>query len=492
MLTHDKDTVSVSEITAQLASDATRLKHTAFVGPSHEQVLKNLLTQVEKQDFRALAGFDADDEDAKLHVSDYHVLVSEQVLKLARSNQWNICRRTDFFYLYNGAFWKAVDQDDLRRFLGEAAEQMGVAWLKARSVDFTERLFKQFRDTAYMPAPIADPNRVLINLQNGTFEIGTDAQQLRTPVAADFLTHQLPFAYDPAATAPQFQAFLDVVQPDSDCQKLLAEYLGYVFIHPAKLKLEKAMLLYGSGANGKSVYFEIVMRLLGPENVSNFSLEKLTTEPAYRAQIQNKLLNYASEISGNLESTIFKNLASIEPVEARLLYGQAFTMTNYAKLLANTNELPNAPEHTHAYFRRFLIVPFSVTIPAEKQDKQLANRIIDTELSGVFNWMLGGLRRLLAQGDFTNPEKVRAQLEDYKKQSDSVRLFLEENQYEPDADHYTALKDLYREYRAYCIEDGFRAVNSRNFKRRLEASNLQIDKRNFGIVVFVQKSAAAF
>ena len=212
------------------------------------------------------------------------------------------------------------------------------------------------------------------------------------------------------------------------------------------------MLLYGSGANGKSVYFEIVMRLLGPENVSNFSLEKLTTEPAYRAQIQNKLLNYASEISGNLESTMFKNLASIEPVEARLLYGQAFTMTNYAKLLANTNELPNTPEHTHAYFRRFLIVPFSVTIPAEKQDKQLANRIIDTELSGVFNWMLGGLRRLLAQGDFTNPEKVRAQLEDYKKQSDSVRLFLEENEYKPDADYYTALKDLYREYRLTALK----------------------------------------
>ena len=97
--THDKDTITVSEITAQLTSDATRLKHTAFVGPSHEQVLKNLLTQFEKQDFRALAKLD---EDEKLNVSDYHVLVSEQVLTLARSNHWNICRRTDFFYLYNG------------------------------------------------------------------------------------------------------------------------------------------------------------------------------------------------------------------------------------------------------------------------------------------------------------------------------------------------------------------------------------------------------
>ena len=107
-----------------------------------------------------------------------------------------------------GAFWKAVDQDDLRRFLGEAAEKMGVAWLKARSVDFTERLFKQFRDTAYMPAPIADPNRVLINLQNGTFEIGTDAQQLRTPDAADFLTHQLPLCLRPRSHRPTVSGIL--------------------------------------------------------------------------------------------------------------------------------------------------------------------------------------------------------------------------------------------------------------------------------------------
>lgn len=487
-----KDTLTQADIIAELTDTARQLNHTSFVCQPHEQLMTNLLEQVEKIDFRILAEFDPADENAKLNVSDYHVLVSQQVLELARQNQWSICRRNDFFYIYNGSFWQVVNQDDLRRFLGEAAEKMGVAWLKARSFDFTEKLFKQFKDTAYMPAPVANEKRVLINLQNGTYEIDQTGQHLRAPIAADFLTHQLKFAFDPQATAPMFQAFLNQVLPDQDCQKILAEYLGYVFVHPARLKLEKAMLLYGSGANGKSVFFEIIMKLLGRENVSNFSFEKLTNEPAYRAQIQNKLLNYASEISGNLESTVFKNMVSCEPVEARLLYGQAFTMTNYAKLLANTNELPNTPEHTHAYFRRFLIVPFSVTIPDDKQDKQLAAKIIESELSGVFNWVLNGLRRLLEQGNFTDCEAVRAQLDDYKRQSDSVRLFLDESEYKPDADYYTALKELYREYKGYCIEDGFRAVNSRNFKRRLESSHLQTEKRNIGQVVYVRKPATGF
>src|SRR5690606_17922094 len=151
-----------------------------------------------------------------------------------------------------------------------------------------------------------------------------------------------------------------------------AEFLGYVFIkHGSKrLKEEKALILYGNGANGKSVFFEVVSALLGTENTSNFSLESLTETNSYnRAMIANKLVNYGSEINGKLESSFFKQLVSGEPIEARLPYGQPFTMKQYAKLIFNCNELPKDVEHTNAYFRRFLIIPFDVTIPPQEQDK---------------------------------------------------------------------------------------------------------------------------
>ncbi|NDU95247.1 DNA primase [Spirosoma terrae] len=450
--------------------------------------MANLLKQITEVDFRMLAKLDARDEETKLKVSDHLVLVAEQVLTIARRNHWSLCRRFAFFYLFNGAFWRVVDKDDLRRFLGQAAEQMGIKWLMARSVDFTKKLFDQFSETAYLPAPAISRDVIKINLLNGTFKFGPDGQQLCEPQAADFLTHQLQFSYDADAKAPLFEKFLNKVQPDLDCQKLLAEYIGYVFVSPSQLKMEKAMLLYGSGANGKSVFFEIIMGLLGTENVSNYSFEKLTTEPAYRAQIANKLLNYASEISGNLESTVFKALASGEPVEARLLYGQAFTMTDYAKLLANTNELPAAPEHSHAYFRRFLIVPFTVTIPDHEQDKQLAAKIIANELPGVFNWVLAGLRRLLAQGRFTDPAAVRHQLEVYRSQSDTARLFIDENAYQADLDRYTTLQELYREYKSFCAEDGYRPVKKLNFRKRLESYGFRVDEKNVGKVVYVVRA----
>lgn len=488
----NKGTISPQELTEQLATEAHQMKRTRFICQPHKQLMNNLLEQVQKVDFRALAGFDADDENSPLKKQHKLIIVVDNVIKLAKANRWDLCRRDAFFYTYNGAYWKPLGKDDLKDFLKKAAERMGIDRFDAQYVEFAKSLFDQFNEQAYLPAPTTDHEAVKINLQNGTFSISTESQELSPPDATDFLTHQLPFAYDPEATAPMFQAFLDRVQPDTDCQNVLAEYLGYVFINPAKLKLEKTLLLYGSGANGKSVFFEIVMALLGPDNVSNYSLQNLTTGNAYcRAHLATKLVNYASEINGNLEADTFKQMVSGEPVEARLPYGQPFIMTNYAKLIFNCNELPTDVEHTHAYFRRFLIVPFTVTIPEQEQDRRLATKIIQAELSGVFNWILAGLRRLLEQGRFTDAEAVRMQITAYQQQSDTVRQFMEEQGYQASSD-FTALKDLYRDYKAYCIEDNYRPVNNRNFQKRLKAVGFQTDRARMGYVVYATRPDMAF
>ena len=483
----------VGQLIQTVTEEARRRKQAAFVNTPHAQLMDNLLKQVQKVDFRQRAEFAPDDEGAKLKKAHYLVITIEEVLALAERNQWQLCRRDGFFYAFNGAFWKPFNEAEMKAFLKQAAERMGVDKFQARHFEYADQLLKQFNEAAYLPPPVADRHTVKINLSNGTFEINTDRQQLRAPDAVDFLTHQLPFGYDPKATAPLFQAYLDRVQPDKECQAILAEYLGYVFINPAKLKLEKTLLLYGSGANGKSVFFEISTALFGPDNVSHYSLHSLTNEPAYsRAHLGTKLVNYASEINGKLEADTFKQMVSGEPVEARLPYGQPFILTDYAKLIFNCNELPADVEHTPAYFRRFLIVPFKQTIPEAEQDKQLSQKIIEAELSGVFNWVLSGLRRLLAQGRFTDSEAVREQLENYKKQSDTVRLFFDEQGYQASPDTYTPLKDLYRDYKNFCSEDGYRAVNSRNFKKRLEAGSFRTEKRNIGQVVYVWKSGTGF
>jgi putative DNA primase/helicase len=457
--------------------------------PDTTDILRQLVGQFKPLKFEELANPN-NAEDFKIHTKHYLILSIENALKLAENNSWGLCKNNDFIYLYNGTFWAELDKETFQKFLGAAAEKMGVPKFSARFYQFKEHLFKQFLSTAYLPTPAIDKNKVLINLQNGTFEISSQGTKLRPFDRKDFITYQLPFEYNPEAKAPIFQAYLNRVLPDQERQRVLAEYLGYVFIKHGSnaLKEEKALVLHGTGANGKSVFFEVVNALLGIENVSSYSLQSITNDNGYfRAKLANKLVNYASEINGKLESSIFKQMVSGEPVEARLPYGQPFQLKQYAKLIFNCNELPKDVEHTTAYFRRFLIIPFDVTIPPGEQNKQLHNEIIDAELSGVFNWVLDGLKRLLTQKRFSECDAAQKAVEEYKIDSDTVQLFLIEYGYKASTTTGMPLNTMYNEYDGYCIRNNFKPCSSRTIAARLRGLGYNVERKAYGNEVFAVK-----
>jgi putative DNA primase/helicase len=469
----------------KLENELTKVKNST----AHNEILNQLIEQFEPIDFEGLANPN-DAENFKLNTKHYLVLSIENALQFALKNNWGLCKNHDFIYLYNGTFWAEIDKETFQKFLGEAAEKMGVVKFSARFYQFREQLFKQFLSTAYLPTPPNCNNTVLVNLQNGTFEISAKGTELRPFNSLDFITYQLPFEYNPNAKAPLFEAYLNKVLPDIERQRILSEYLGFIFIKHGNntLKEEKALILYGTGANGKSVFFEVVNSLLGSENVSSYSLQSLTNDNGYfRAKLANKLVNYASEINGNLEASIFKQLVSGEPVEARLPYGQPFILKQYAKLIFNCNELPKDVEHTNAYFRRFLIIPFDVTIPPNEQDKNLHTKIIENELSGVFNWVLEGLNRILKQKSFSICDAAQKAVEKYKSESDSIQMFLSEHEYKISTTSEIPLKELFSEYKNYCIEGGFKPCSVRTFADRLRNSGYQTERKNYGTTVNAEK-----
>jgi len=446
-----------------------------------DATIEGELNELQKQ----LKGF-------RLTQKHYIIESIENVLRVAEQKQWGICKNANFIYLYNGAYWANIDKEIFQNFLGNAAERMGVAKYESRWVEFRDKMFRQFLSASYLPKPEPAKGVVLINLKNGTFEITPKGNKLRAFNNVDFLTYQLPFSYESNATAPQFEVFLNRVLPDIERQKVLAEFLSFVFVPTSVLKIEKALLLYGTGANGKSVVFDIACALLGEENVSNYGLESLMDENGYyRAKIANKLLNYVSELKSNIrngeDNNKLKTLFSGEPIEARLPYGEPFTIRDYAKFIFNCNELPKNTEQTNAYFRRFLIINFDQTIPENEQDKELSKKIIATELSGVFNWVLSGLDRLLKQKNFSECKAVNEARKQYELESDSVSQFIVNSGYIATATSHTLLKDIYNEYKVFCIEDGFRPVNKKNFTKRLERMKFVFDRNRDGIFVYLSK-----
>ncbi|SOS55640.1 phage/plasmid primase, P4 family [Tenacibaculum finnmarkense] len=450
-----------------------------------ENILDSMLKGIKSIDFREYCTLDKQDD--KLQKKHYLVSCIEILLKNVNDNGFSLCRKNEQIYLFNSEYWELLNEENFKDFLGKVALKMGVQKYDAKHHLFKEELYKQFLSDAGLEEIKSASTTTLINFNNGTFEITPTRQFLREFKKSDFLTYQLPFDYDEEATAPQFQNFLNDVLPEKELQEILAEYLGYVFTKNSVLKLEKVLLLYGTGANGKSVLFEVLMALLGTENVTNYSLQSLTAENGNsRAMLVNKLLNYASEINGKLESNIFKLLISGEPVEARLLYKNTQIITDYARFMFNCNELPKEVENTNAFFRRFIILPFRVTIPPHKQDKELSKKIIDSELSGVFNWVLIGLTRLLENKSFTDSEIVKDEIVQYQKESDSVLMFLEDENYQKSVTVERPLKELFAEYKIYCADGGYRLCSNRTFSTRLKKNGFIIKRKSYGNVVFIE------
>lgn len=452
---------------------------------NHDEGYDKLLKQLYPVNFKNEANLK---DTERLEHKHTQIIVVQKVLESAAKFNWSLCSNNGFLYLYNGEYWQEQSKENLEAFLGRAAEKMGVDFYNANYYAYREKLTKQFMSQANLPKPAKNSSKVLINLKNGTFEISAKSRELRSFCKNDFLTYQLDFEFKPDAQCPMFKAFLNRVLPDVKIQMVLAEFVGSVFISTSVLKLEKALLLYGDGANGKSVFYEIINKLLGPDNISSYSLGSLMDSKGYhRSELGTKLLNYSSEISGNIESGSFKQLTSGEPIEARPIYGKPLILTDYAKLMFNCNTLPQGVEHTNAFYRRFVIAPFGVTIPDHEQDKELSQKIINSELSGIFNWVLEGLTRLLINKKLTPSEAIDNQLLKYKTETDTVKLFLDENNYQPGTKSCT-VKDLSIEYGMFCEEFRYPAVNHGVFANQLRKHDFLVKKSRLGLVVFIEKS----
>lgn len=154
----------------------------------------------------------------------------------------------------------------------------------------------------------------------------------------------------------------------------------------------------------------------------------------------------------------------------------------------NCNELPKEVEQTHAFFRRFIIIPFDQTIPEAEQDPELAQKIIAGELSGVFNWVFDGLRRLLVQKKFTQSAMVQDQVKTYRKESDSVAMFIDEEGYKPTNDYPNLfLKSFYDSYKMYCFDNENKACSSKTLSERLRVLSFGVEKRRDGRMVHAEK-----
>jgi len=469
--------------------DLSNVPQTLSLEEQGEKALNFLVTNVQpytKQDWvdaYKKIGFDI--AGSKADASTTNVCLSSEIEDIASTHSWYITYNSSDSYIYNGNFWILLSQKQMQNFLQEVSIKMGIPLYTAKAVKFSKALHEQVLHSGMYLKNITQTNKVLLNMQNGTLEVNSNGINPRPFDHQDFLKHQLNFAYDDTAINQNWINFLNTVLPDHDTQKTLQQALGSLLIKG--LNQEKAIFLYGSGANGKSVVFDVLHGIVGEDSISNYSLNNLTNENGYfRSKLKDKLINYASDIDlSKLNAGTFKTLASGEPIDARNPYKEAFILKNYAKLIFNLNDISTANiENTEGFFRRFLFIPFDTTIPKSKQDKKLAAKLLQNK-AGILNWILEGTLEVIANESIYESQECEEFLSKFKKQPTSIEQFILSKGIIKDNNNMIKSSDLYAEYEQMCEELEIKPISQKKFSPKLEEKGFIKERKPDGVYWFV-------
>jgi P4 family phage/plasmid primase-like protien len=334
----------------------------------------------------------------------------------------NFCVFSGSMYFFNGRYYESIDKDEFEFILDAVMDKRGVPGSE------------QFRSGIYRACwrrgvgnNVDQLNRALVCFTNGVINFADSQPELKPHNSKYPVFYMLPYPYNPKAVCPSWELFLEEVLPDKTLRMNLQEFLGLVFINRSQAKIETMMWLHGNGANGKSVIFDTIMGVFGSKNVSNFDIKDLADSGQRErnvAAINGKLLNYCSDVdSKTILNDSIKALISGEPMVGRPMYKDSFTVYDIPLMMGNTNRVPYFKDAPDAWLRRIRPIPFEITIPEERQDKGLSQKMAK-EYSGILNWILEGRKRIIKQGfHFTQSDRIDAFLRSYKQMGNTVKQF---------------------------------------------------------------------
>jgi putative DNA primase/helicase len=244
-----------------------------------------------------------------------------------------------------------------------------------------------------------DREHHLLAVYNGVVDLRTGALQAPSPHFR--MTRIAGCAYNPAAVAPRFGRFLSEVQPDSEVRAYLQRLIGYAATGEARE--QKFFSFVGDGGNGKGTFVSSIMDALGDYAVkANAGLlaEQAPDKPRNDlAALAGARLLSISELPANLraDAALLKSITGGDVISARFLNREFFQFRPCFTSILDTNHPLIIRENTTAAVRRRVTIPWSVTIPDEKSDSSLHERL-SQELPGILAWIVEGARQYYSTG----------------------------------------------------------------------------------------------
>lgn len=300
-----------------------------------------------------------------------------------------------------------------------------------------------------------DASGNVFNAANGTLNL--DTLELFEPSPRNLILTRSPASYDPDAECPAFKSFIEGALPSKQMIDAIGELIGFI-IWP-HYQTHKAFMLYGPKRTGKGTTTRVIEALIGANDSSHVSLQDLAENRFARARLFGKKLNTYGDLPAIpiKDTGIFKNLTGQDTIDAENKYEQIFSFRNRAKLLYSANRLPMLKYEDDAFYNRWIIIPFENSIYGKEDPDLTAKLTTPTELSGILNFGLEGLKRLRSNNwHFSYGEKESGEL--YRRASNPLVAFLED-MCEP-SDEYVVKAELVKAFNEYAREKGLPPARS--------------------------------
>jgi len=470
---------------------------------SEELIEKAIEIEKKVESFKTTTQLFANKKEIKLQVLEYmkdnligfatEILVTE-IKKNVKIYTWRDDNAPEIWVYIDGKYTnngETIIREYLRQILDEEYSSF-----------FINKVIEKLRADTYI-----DPKKFIdeclnhereINVKNGIIKIEEVPSNLPgMPVTYEIklLPHspdikflsQVDVVYDPNATCPAIDKFLEETLAQQDDRDTAYEVIG-VGLDPS-LITKKAVIAYGPKDTGKSTFLNMVQLFYGKDNCCNLTLHQLTEDHFSISNLFGKMANIAADLSSEEVKNIgvFKSLTGGDQQEGDRKFKTHIGFRNLAKFYFGCNELPRIYNADEAFWGRLIAfnfvrkfvdkVEYDKMEEADKKNFGIMN--IDTlkdittrqELSGLLNKALQGLIRYYKNKKFTYSRGVKEIMDHWIRHSDSFMAFCMDNIETGDMNEdYIIKKDLAKKYYRYCKKHNVRSISEKGIKATLNAS----------------------
>lgn len=383
------------------------------------------------------------------------------------------CARLGGWLQWDGNRWAPDETGRVLEFIGTVARELGVGAKdkgdrRRMGSSGIRRSVSDYMSTAPGVATgieefDADP--WVLNTPHGMVDLRTGRLQPADP--ARLFTRCTAVAPDSTMPIPIFLRFLDeATGGDAELQTYLQRLAGYALTGSTREHV--LAFLWGPGGNGKGVFLNTLVRLLGSyaavAAMDTFTSSRYDRHPAELAALFGARLVTAQETQEgrSWDEARVKSITGGDPITARFMRENFFTYTPQFKLLFAGNHKPHISNLDDAMRRRFHLVPFTQT-PAER-DVDLPERLV-AEYPGILAWAVAGCLAWQQEG-LVPAYIIRQATEAYFVDEDSLGRWLNDCT-EPQDKAFVETRELWASWQLWCAEKRERVGSERDFVSRL-------------------------